>query len=65
MQKISWWEGYCSENVDQAVHIFTTKLTDILDKIAPIKKFQTKYKIIVLGKVGMGGYFVSETNSAF
>ena len=31
-------------NVDMAVDIFTKKLTDILDKMAPVKKFQVRTK---------------------
>ena len=31
-------------NVDMAVDIFTKKLTDILDKMAPVKKFQVRSK---------------------
>ena len=44
VEKISWWEVYASEDVDAAVDIFTRKLTDILDKMAPIKKFQVRTK---------------------
>ena len=40
--KISWWEVYSCQNVDAAVEIFTKKLTDILDKMAPVKKFQIR-----------------------
>ena len=40
VEKISWWEVYACEDVDTAVDIFTRKLTDILDKMAPVKKFQ-------------------------
>ena len=40
--RISWWEVYSSNDVDQAVDIFTKKLTDILDKMAPVKKFQIR-----------------------
>ena len=44
MEKISWWEVYACEDVDTAVDIFTRKLTDILDKMAPVKKFQIRTK---------------------
>ena len=44
MEKISWWEVYASEDVDTAVDIFTSRLTDILDKMAPVKKFQMRTK---------------------
>ena len=33
---------YASEDVDVAVDIFTNKLTEILDKMAPVKKFQVR-----------------------
>ena len=42
--KISWWEVYACEDVDIAVDIFTRRLTDILDKMAPVKKFQIRTK---------------------
>ena len=42
--RISWWEVYSSNDVDQAVDIFTKRLTDILDKMAPVKKFQIRSK---------------------
>jgi hypothetical protein len=44
VDKISWWEVYTCNDVDLAVDIFTKKLTDILDRMAPIKKFQIKRK---------------------
>ena len=42
--KISWWEVYSSTDVDIAVDIFTNKLTEILDRMAPIRKFQIRTK---------------------
>ena len=42
--KISWWEVYACNDVDIAVEIFTKKLTDILDKMAPVRKFQIRTK---------------------
>ena len=42
--KISWWEVYSCNDVDQAVDIFTRRLTDILDKMAPVRKFQIRTK---------------------
>ena len=42
--KISWWEVYSCNDVDLAVEIFTMKLTAILDKMAPVKKFQIRTK---------------------
>ena len=44
VDKISWWEVYASGDVDEAVDIFTKKLTSILDVMAPVKKFQVKTK---------------------
>ena len=44
VDKISWWDVYSCTDVDLAVDIFTNKLTDILDRMAPIKKFQIKKK---------------------
>ena len=45
VQKLSWWDVYSSTEVDQSVHIFTKKITEILDKLAPIKKFQMRTKM--------------------
>ena len=42
--KIRWWEVHSCMNVDMAVDIFTKKLTDILDRMAPVKKFQVRTK---------------------
>ena len=44
VDKISWWEVYSCEDVDMALDIFTKKLTDILDRMAPVKKFQIRVK---------------------
>ena len=44
VDKISWWEVYACGDMDIAVDIFTKKLTDILDRIAPVKKFQIRVK---------------------
>jgi hypothetical protein len=45
VEKISWLDVYACNDVDIAVDIFTKKLTDNLDKMAIVKKFQiwTKY----------------------
>ena len=40
--KLSWWDVYACQDVDVAVDIFTKKLTDILDTMAPVKKFQMR-----------------------
>ena len=42
VKNISWWDVYSSNDVDIAVDIFTGKLTEILDRMAPIKKFQIR-----------------------
>ena len=45
--KITWWDVYNCNDVDLAVYIFTQKLTDILDRMAPVKKFQIRVKYAV------------------
>ena len=44
VKDIRWFEVYACDDVDIAVDIFTRKLTEILDKMAPVKKFQVKTK---------------------
>ena len=44
VNKISWWDVYSCTDVDMAVDIFTKKLTDILDRMAPVRKFQIRTK---------------------
>ena len=44
VDKINWWEVYSCNDADIAVDIFTKKLTNILEKMAPVKKFQIKSK---------------------
>ena len=44
MRNISWWELYNSEDVNEAVDIFSRKISLILDKMAPIKTFQVYKK---------------------
>ena len=44
VKNIRWYEVYSCQDVDLAVDIFTTRLTDILDKMAPVKKFQVRTK---------------------
>ena len=39
---LSWWDVYCCSEVDRANELFTDKLTCILDKYAPVKKFQSR-----------------------
>ena len=36
----SWWDINKTEDVDDAVGLMTNKLTQILDKMAPVKSFQ-------------------------
>ena len=44
VKNIKWFEVYSCQDADLAVDIFTTKLTDILDKMAPVKTFQVRTK---------------------
>ena len=44
VDKIQWWDIYSCSDVDMAVDIFTRKLTDILDEMAPVKTFQMRTK---------------------
>ena len=44
ISNISWWDVYDCDDTDKAVDIFTKKLSDILDKMAPVKKFQLRAK---------------------
>ena len=44
VEKIKWWEVYSCQDIDMAVDIFTRKLTDILDIMAPIRRFQIRTK---------------------
>ena len=45
VQKISWWDLYNCDEVNEAVKLITDKLTLILDKMCPIKmiKIRSKY----------------------
>ena len=42
--KITWWDVFNCNDVDLAVDIFTQKLTDILDRMDPVKTFQIRTK---------------------
>ena len=42
VKRLSWWDVYNSTDVDQAVFHFTKKITDILDTMAPVRKFQMR-----------------------
>ena len=44
VRNISWYDVYSCQDVDQAVDILTSKLTELLDKMAPVKKFQVRTK---------------------
>ena len=45
VKNISWWDVYTCENVEEAVKIMTSKISSILDIMAPLKSIQvcTKY----------------------
>ena len=40
----SWWDSYQSTEANEAVEMFTNKVNFILDKMAPVKSFQTSSK---------------------
>ena len=44
VRKLSWWDIYQSEDVDEAVDLLTTKLSAILNTMAPVRTFQTNSK---------------------
>ena len=44
VQKISWWDLYNCDEVNEAVKLITDKLTLILDKMCPIKMIQIRSK---------------------
>ena len=44
VRNISWWEIYSCEDVDSAVQLFTNKLNNILNVMAPIKRIQVRTK---------------------
>ena len=44
VQATSWWDLYTCEDPEQAVNIFTSKLTLILDEMAPMKTYQVRKK---------------------
>ena len=44
IREISWWELYSCNNPDEAAHIFTRKLSLILDEMAPVRKYQVRRK---------------------
>ena len=42
VRRTSWWSVYCCEDANEAAEIFTNKLSEILDRHAPVKTFQTR-----------------------
>ena len=44
VKKIRWYDIYSCQDVDLAVDALTTKLTEILDVMAPVKTFQVRKK---------------------
>ena len=44
IRNTSWWDIYQSTDANEAVDIFTNKVNIILDKMAPVKTFQTSSK---------------------
>ena len=44
ISKLIWWDVYMCEDLDTAVQLFTEKFTGVLDKLAPMKIFQSRVK---------------------
>ena len=44
VKNISWWGLYQETDVSRAAELFTSKITSILDVMAPVKTFQTNSK---------------------
>ena len=44
VKQLSWWDLYQETDVSQAVELFTNKINNILDRMAPVKTFQTSSK---------------------
>ena len=44
IEKVEWWPVYSCDNVDDALALFTSKITNILDRedMAPVKLFQSR-----------------------
>ena len=42
VRELSWYDLYICEDLNQAVHLLTSKLTNILDQLAPVKTIQTR-----------------------
>ena len=41
---LSWWDVYSCQHVEPAVQLFTNKLNNILNRMAPLKKYQVRTK---------------------
>jgi hypothetical protein len=46
VEKIKCWDIYQADNVDIAVQLFSDKLTEILDRLAPLKTIQTRTRYV-------------------
>ena len=46
VRKLRWWDIYSCECVNTAVQLLSSKLTNILDKLAPIKKIQVRARYV-------------------
>ena len=44
VKNISWWDVYSCEDAQNATEVFTSKINNILDKMAPVKTFQVHVK---------------------
>ena len=42
VKQLSWWDIFISDDAEQAASLLTKKLTNILDKMAPVKTFQVR-----------------------
>ena len=42
IRAISWLDIYLSEDLETATDLFTKRITEILDEMAPIKTYQTR-----------------------
>ena len=44
VKNLSWWEVYSCDCAQQAAEVFTEKINNILDKMAPVRTFQVRVK---------------------
>ena len=42
VRQLSWFDIYCTTDVNKAVDLLTTKLSSILNEVAPMKTFQVR-----------------------